>query len=203
MHWVKVDGVELPVRIGGHPALDFCNTWAGWGEPWSPRREYLRDYDGLAVFLGYLGLVDGATVQRLRRSARRRPDDARHTLAAVCSLRANLHDAVLDPSAGRALSHVSTQAQRAAAASTLRAGDDGRMRWELRRGLGLDLAVLVLARAGADLLTSDDVSVVKACPGDDCGWLFVDRRGRRRWCSMNSCGNRAKVRAHAERHRAH
>ena len=31
---------------------------------------------------------------------------------------------------------------------------------------------------------------------EDCGWLFLDtsRSGRRRWCSMQSCGNRAKAR---------
>jgi predicted RNA-binding Zn ribbon-like protein len=40
---------------------------------------------------------------------------------------------------------------------------------------------------------------VKACPGDSCGWLFLDPRGRRRWCIMATCGNRSKVRAHAAR----
>jgi predicted RNA-binding Zn ribbon-like protein len=38
---------------------------------------------------------------------------------------------------------------------------------------------------------------VRTCPS--CGWLFLDARGRRRWCSMATCGNRAKVRAHAAR----
>jgi len=39
---------------------------------------------------------------------------------------------------------------------------------------------------------------LRACPR--CGWLFVDtsRGGRRRWCSMQTCGNREK----ATRHRA-
>ena len=35
-----------------------------------------------------------------------------------------------------------------------------------------------------------------ACPR--CGWLFVDtsRGGKRRWCSMQTCGNREKVSRH-------
>lgn len=39
---------------------------------------------------------------------------------------------------------------------------------------------------------------LKCCPGGDCGWLFVDEtgNGRRRWCSMELCGNRTKVRRH-------
>jgi predicted RNA-binding Zn ribbon-like protein len=32
------------------------------------------------------------------------------------------------------------------------------------------------------------------CPGHDCGWLFLDRTGRRRWCSMATCGSREKMR---------
>lgn len=37
---------------------------------------------------------------------------------------------------------------------------------------------------------------LRACPR--CGWLFVDtsRGGRRRWCSMQTCGNREKASRH-------
>jgi predicted RNA-binding Zn ribbon-like protein len=33
---------------------------------------------------------------------------------------------------------------------------------------------------------------------DQCGWLFMDdsKNGSRRWCSMRSCGNRAKAQRH-------
>ena len=36
----------------------------------------------------------------------------------------------------------------------------------------------------------------RICANDGCGWAFEDtsRGGRRRWCEMSSCGNRAKVR---------
>ncbi len=41
---------------------------------------------------------------------------------------------------------------------------------------------------------------LRACADDGCRWVFYDdsRTGRRRWCDMASCGNRAK----AARHRA-
>ena len=41
---------------------------------------------------------------------------------------------------------------------------------------------------------------LRPCADDGCRWLFYDasRQGRRRWCDMTSCGNRAK----AARHRA-
>ena len=42
---------------------------------------------------------------------------------------------------------------------------------------------------------------VRRCANPECGWLFLDdsRAGKRRWCSMSSCGNRAKARRHYHR----
>jgi predicted RNA-binding Zn ribbon-like protein len=41
----------------------------------------------------------------------------------------------------------------------------------------------------------------RVCANHDCRWVFEDesRAGRRRWCDMSSCGNRAKVRRYRER----
>jgi predicted RNA-binding Zn ribbon-like protein len=35
---------------------------------------------------------------------------------------------------------------------------------------------------------------VSRCPGRRCGWLFINLSGRRRWCSMSTCGSRDKMR---------
>jgi predicted RNA-binding Zn ribbon-like protein len=45
---------------------------------------------------------------------------------------------------------------------------------------------------------------VKVCEADDCRTAFFDgtKNGSRAWCSMQSCGNRAKVRAYRKRHAA-
>jgi predicted RNA-binding Zn ribbon-like protein len=43
---------------------------------------------------------------------------------------------------------------------------------------------------------------VRRCPGRRCGWLFVDASGRRRWCSMQTCGSRTKMRRLYERRRS-
>jgi predicted RNA-binding Zn ribbon-like protein len=43
---------------------------------------------------------------------------------------------------------------------------------------------------------------VNRCPGRNCGWLFVNASGRRRWCSMRACGSREKMRrAYARKRR--
>jgi predicted RNA-binding Zn ribbon-like protein len=59
----------------------------------------------------------------------------------------------------------------------------------------------VLWSAGA-LLTGPQLAQIRECANDECLWLFVDdsRNGSRRWCSMQSCGNRAKARRHYLRH---
>jgi predicted RNA-binding Zn ribbon-like protein len=45
---------------------------------------------------------------------------------------------------------------------------------------------------------------LKACRADDCQYAYLDtsKNRSRAWCSMQSCGNRAKVAAYRERHSA-
>jgi predicted RNA-binding Zn ribbon-like protein len=51
-----------------------------------------------------------------------------------------------------------------------------------------------VALSAMTLLAGSDLSRIKQCPGDHCGWLFFDttKNKRRRWCEMEVCGNRAK-----------
>jgi predicted RNA-binding Zn ribbon-like protein len=53
-----------------------------------------------------------------------------------------------------------------------------------------------VARDAIDLLTGPDVALIRDCEDPTCTLLFVDtsRSHRRRWCSMNICGARAKMR---------
>jgi predicted RNA-binding Zn ribbon-like protein len=50
-----------------------------------------------------------------------------------------------------------------------------------------------------NLLLSEELSRVKECP--NCGWLFLDtsKNQSRRWCSMNTCGARDKMRRYHKR----
>lgn len=44
---------------------------------------------------------------------------------------------------------------------------------------------------------------MRVCANEECRWVFHDtsRSGRRKWCDMATCGNRAKVARHRERRR--
>lgn len=204
MHWIEQDGVRLPKPLGGHPALDFCNTWAGWdeqrptGDDRGSRREWLPDYETFLVWARHAGLIDDEREVALGRVAEQHPRKAAAVREDARELRSLVRRAVLEPDDAEALAAVGAYARRAAAASEIVPGPEA-PRWVVSGAAGLELPLLAVARSAADLLTSPEVTTVSACPGVDCGWLFLDKRRRRRWCDMAVCGNRAKVAAHARR----
>lgn len=181
----EVDGLTLPVRLGGHPALDFCNSAAGWGEP--ERKEYLASYRHLVVWAREAGLVGAGAAARLVRG------DEADVLERALRLRAALYAVCLGSTGAGDWDVVAGEVERAAAAA--RFSEPGK--WRLPETE--ELPLLAVARSAGELLASGEPQVVRACPGRGCGWLFLDRRGRRRWCDMAVCGNRAKARRHAAR----
>lgn len=102
------------------------------------------------------------------------------------------------PVAPRDLETLNHALARAPARNTLRRGKDG-YSWEVdaKAGTALGLLAPVLWSAG-DLLAGPRLDRVRKCANPECGWLFLDdsRAGKRRWCSMSACGNRAKARRH-------
>jgi predicted RNA-binding Zn ribbon-like protein len=58
-----------------------------------------------------------------------------------------------------------------------------------------------LALEAIGLIGSEQSSRLRQCEAESCAVLFLDesRTGERRWCSMASCGNRAKVRSFRQR----
>ncbi|RKN43799.1 CGNR zinc finger domain-containing protein [Streptomyces hoynatensis] len=74
-------------------------------------------------------------------------------------------------------------------------GPSGTRRWAGTPD-GTQLLATV-ARDAVELLSGPYGHRVRVCAAEDCHLLYVDtsRPGRRRWCSMEHCGNRHKVRA--------
>lgn len=74
------------------------------------------------------------------------------------------------------------------AGSTRRAG---------RTGIRPAQALSAMAREAIGMFDDGQRDRVRECAASDCGLIFYDdsRAGSRRWCSMQRCGNRAKVRA--------
>ena len=195
-----VDGFVLPASVAHAPALDFCNTLAGWNG--GEQREYLASYDHLVAWARDAGLVDDEAAARLRDDAARDPAAAERQLRRARSLRNALYGACTVPHDREAWENVGREARAAAAHAELHQGRAPGRRWSVSADVGLARPVLEVAREAGALLGTLELGDVKQCPGAGCGWLFVDPSGRRRWCSMEVCGNRAKVRRHADRARA-
>ena len=62
-------------------------------------------------------------------------------------------------------------------------------------------ALSAIARDAIDLFSGPLGHRIRVCAADDCALLFVDasRPGTRRWCSMERCGNLAKIRTHRDK----
>jgi predicted RNA-binding Zn ribbon-like protein len=65
-------------------------------------------------------------------------------------------------------------------------------------------ALSPVASAALGVAGAVDPTRIRRCAAHDCSRWFVDtsRGGRRRWCSMETCGNRAKAARYRERHPA-
>ena len=112
--------------------------------------------------------------QRLRESIRVLVDTARQGLPCPPSERKRINASATTPPSVPSL------------------GADGQLRWQAEDPVAAMLSSV--ARDALDLVTSPLLARVRECAGAGCGALFVDtsRPGSRRWCSMNTCGNRAK-----------
>jgi predicted RNA-binding Zn ribbon-like protein len=196
----QIGALTLPLAVAGHPALELCNTLAGWGEP-APK-DYLQSYPHLLVWAGELGLVEPSAVRRLGRRATTDADTAADVLARARALRGDLYRVLTaDRPEREALDRLSAQLRDASAAMDLVHSPAAGL--VLRQSdADLDLPLHAFAGAARRLVEDGLAGDVARCPGTGCGWLFL-RNGRgRRWCIMALCGNRAKARRFAERHRA-
>lgn len=175
-----------PELIGGHLLVDLVNT-VSWRLDGARRIDRLATQMDLADWCAAVGLSPGDTpledVTRLREIAYRvlRPM-ARGERPAQADL-----DALR-----RLIVEAMTTAQ-PPAPDLVRLLD-----WQV------DGLVGTLAMAAARLLERADLTRLRECQDDDCGWLFLDRskNGSRRWCSSADCGNRARAKRHYERVRS-
>ena len=211
MSSIVVRGLVLPVAVDGHPALDFCNTVAGWGS--DAPKDYLLSYAHLVVWAGARGLVSPRAVRALRGAAEEPGgrDQAEQVVTEARDLRTAAYAVLLGSRRRDHVALLSRELVRARASSTLdlaplaaRPGEGVPLAsWQVGLGvqgiLDQDLPLLAVAAAVDEAVTQPLLGVVRACPGDGCGWLFVDVSGRRRWCDMAVCGNRAKARRYAAR----
>jgi predicted RNA-binding Zn ribbon-like protein len=197
-----------PVRDRGHAhgvdleaTFDFLNTLdLEDGFP----RERLHSLDDALDWFVDRGVIHREGADRARSQAVTQPAAAERDLARVRTVRKALREV--------AESIAEHEAPRASALDTVNRALRARQIIELvpapdgcsvdHRHLGdpVDDALARLAEPLVSELTAGNPERIRVCASETCQWVFYDtsRTGRRRWCDMATCGNRAK----AARHRA-
>ena len=61
--------------------------------------------------------------------------------------------------------------------------------------------MIPVVESAADALIAGELARVRRCADVRCMRVFYDttKNGRRRWCDMSTCGNRAKAARHREK----
>lgn len=190
--------------LGGRLSLALVNSvlWRRSAEP----IERITDYHALAGYVRDAGGIDDAALADLESEAAGDAAAAKAALERALALREALFRLFSAVAAGGE----PDGGDLAALDRAFRAG----MR-QLRVGVGsgrgyrpgwtgLDVPAWEAAADAVAVLGSPDVPPVKQCPGESCGWVFVDesRNHSRQWCDSRMCGNRARARRHYQKQRA-
>jgi predicted RNA-binding Zn ribbon-like protein len=186
--------------IGGRLSLDFLNTV----DTHAPLLdEKLGTYADLVWWALRVGAVAEADAAPLFAAADADSARGAAVLAGALELRESLFRVFIAARAGVAADGGDVAVVNDALARTLghqrvAQGEDGfAWTWE-EVEVELERPLWAVVRDAAELLVGGELRRVGKCCGDDCDWLYLDtsRNRSRRWCDMQSCGNRAKARRH-------
>jgi len=189
----------------GSLCLDFTNTveWHNSDHP----NDSLKDYYVLIHWGEAAGILTSDQTKQLRQTAMERSKEASEAFENAIQLREAIYRIfvnysekgqidtpdldLLNDTLGKSLLHLRIN-------SSSKGFD-----WEFSKSPdSLDQIIWPVARSAGELLVSDTLNRVRQCADDrGCGYLFIDtsRNRSRLWCSMESCGNRAKARRHYKR----
>ncbi|MDX1599927.1 MAG: CGNR zinc finger domain-containing protein [Anaerolineales bacterium] len=188
----------------GHLTLDFANT-ADWHASDQPE-ERLTDYRAVVAWGSEAGLLDDEMKARYEAMAEEESAAAAAHERALL-LREVVYRVFAAVADGREPAQEDLDLLRLFLQISLHdaslAVGEGGFDWVWSVGEEELAAVLgPVAQQGVELLRSGELERVGQCADDrGCGWLFYDhsRNKSRRWCSMESCGNRAKAMRYYER----
>src|SRR5215472_1128051 len=192
-------------RLIPAPAEDLCLDFAGtryWRGSEQPT-ETLQSFADVVAWCEAVKSLDHAAAVELKSWERSHAGEAASIFAEVIATREMIYRLFSTTASGGRIARAELEMlNRLLAAAPSRANvvvmGAGKM-WRVApvRPTVASLLAPVLWSA-ADLLVGARLSKVRLCANEKCRWLFLDdsKSGTRRWCSMSSCGNRAKAHRH-------
>lgn len=195
--------LETLELVGGALCLDFANTV---NSRVNTEHDYLSQYTDLVGWAIKIGLLSPTLASQLQKRAKQNAEEARAVLEQGRSIRELLYrlfsttaegaepdkkdKAIFVETYGKAVSHGQLSKE----------DTHYRTTWKLDESF--DTLLWPIVHSAGELLFSEELAHVKECPS--CGWLFLDtsKNQSRRWCSMNTCGARDKMRRYHKKQRA-
>ena len=201
VHGLTPHGHQASLEDG----LDFINTL-----DWT-RGEWVEKLDSPDKALRWLAeheLMHDDALERELGAVETRPEFGRRRLERIHRVRAALRDLVeaaveRRPPEPEQLAEVNS-ALRTHYAYELVPAADGVSLDHRHEGDPVEGALARLAESIAREVSQGRPDQLRVCDNDQCRWVFSDtsRTGRRRWCDMNTCGNRAKAARFRERQKS-
>lgn len=191
------------IFVGNHRCLDFINTQIiENGRP----VDLIGDFSDLVDWLAEAGVLDLAQA----RAALRRwgsNSQGEHTLEMARKFREVLRDTVERIANGKLFGQSAIDEINYLLRNQVGYTQLVRVKEGVKRQFHLELnepiqLITPIAESAGDLLCHSDFSLIKKCENPNCVLYFYDasKNHTRRWCSMNTCGNRIKVAAHYRRY---
>jgi predicted RNA-binding Zn ribbon-like protein len=191
-------------RVGNRLCLDFTNTIDDRYR--EQKDELLTSYQDLVAWSQQAGVVTDREARHLLEEAQRRPEEAEVVRQTAVNWRETIFrifEAIAgetDP-AEKDVQQFNVALAEAMSKARIVSGER-HYTWDwTEKENALNWILWPVLRSAADVLTSEEVHLVRQCASESCSWLFLDtsKNHSRRWCDMQNCGNRAKVNRHYER----
>jgi predicted RNA-binding Zn ribbon-like protein len=194
------------VFVGERLWLDFVNSELG-----ARRTDGLSDFETLVRWLEAAAVLDVERATGIRRRAQQQPAGAAAALVDARRVRMALRalaerGPLSERTRGDALTEINRVLGRSAGTRRVDLRPDGTfVRSFVPVGDAFAGLVIPIVESAADSLILGELPRVRRCADPRCTRLFFDntKNGRRRWCDMATCGNRAKAARHREKIKAH
>ena len=192
--------------IGERLWLDFVNTD---DLRRGVRFDALREFETFVQWLEAANVVDGERAAGLRRRAQQQPSGAAAALVDARRVRASLRALAergnsTEKARIETLTEINRILGRSAGTRRLEPKGDGTFaRSFVPVGDAFAGLMIPVVESAADALVIGELARIRRCADGRCPRVFYDgtKNGRRRWCDMATCGNRAKAARHRVRRR--
>ncbi|NCD68354.1 CGNR zinc finger domain-containing protein [Mucilaginibacter agri] len=183
---------------GGTPCLDFVNT--GYNHEKGIIAERLHTYEDFLEFSRRLELLDDGFLDELRLASLQSTAAAERALILARQCRQQLYElfkalaqGCLDQLDERILIELNERFAEALQYDKLHINGGKLLVSFMPESGDLNAPLWRLLLSAHHLIREEDIHLIKQC--QRCAWLFLDRtkNHRKKWCSMESCGNSEKT----------